>query len=46
MTQLEKISFFGWPNCYRLFNAHLELVVTADVGPRVVGCGNPMAIRR
>jgi hypothetical protein len=38
---LEKISFFGWPNCYRLFNAHLELVVTADVG-----CGNPVAIRR
>jgi hypothetical protein len=46
MKQPEKISFFGWPIRLRLFNANLELVVTADVGPRGVGCGGPMAIRR
>ncbi|MGQ0601999.1 MAG: hypothetical protein ACT4QE_09925, partial [Anaerolineales bacterium] len=36
--RVERRAFFGWPNCYRLFNNDLELIVTTDVGPRVVWC--------
>jgi len=31
--------YAGWPNCYRLTNGDVELVVTTDVGPRVIRCG-------
>jgi hypothetical protein len=33
---LERISYRGWENAYRIANATIELVVLADVGPRVV----------
>jgi hypothetical protein len=33
---LEKTSYLGLPNCYRLSNAATEVVVTTDVGPRIV----------
>lgn len=36
---IEKVSFGGWPNCYRLSNGESELVVTTDVGPRVIRYG-------
>ena len=36
---VEKISYAGWPNCYRLTNGEVELVVTADVGPRIIRYG-------
>lgn len=41
MTQSksEKISYGGWPNCYRFTNGKVELVVTTDVGPRVIRYG-------
>ncbi len=32
----EQIEYAGWPNCYRLASERAELVVTADVGPRVI----------
>ena len=35
----EKINYGGWPNCIRLFNDVIELVVTTDVGPRIVKFG-------
>jgi hypothetical protein len=35
---LERISYRGWENAYRIANATIELVVLADVGPRVVSC--------
>lgn len=34
--QLEKISYKGWDNCLRLANDEVELIVTLDVGPRVI----------
>lgn len=34
--QVEKIEWGGWPNCYRLSNDVVELIVTADVGPRII----------
>ena len=33
---MEKIAYGGWPNCIRLRNRRMELVVTTDVGPRIM----------
>ncbi|HLT73103.1 MAG TPA: hypothetical protein VKZ75_10645 [Cyclobacteriaceae bacterium] len=35
----EKIEYHGWPHCIRLFNDEIELVVTTDIGPRIVQFG-------
>lgn len=37
-VKLETISYKGW-NCLRLFNDQIELIVTLDVGPRVIRFG-------
>jgi hypothetical protein len=39
--QVEKIAYAGWSNCYRLSNGEFELVLTSDVGPRIIRCGFP-----
>jgi hypothetical protein len=36
---VEKVSYGGWPNCLRVFNDDVELVITTDVGPRVIRYG-------
>jgi hypothetical protein len=36
---IEKVAYGGWPNCYRLCNDRWALIVTADVGPRVIRFG-------
>lgn len=36
---IEKTSFSGWPNCYRITNGEAELIVTSDIGPRVMFYG-------
>ncbi len=36
---MEIVNFEGWPNCVRLFNREIELVITTDVGPRIIRCG-------
>jgi hypothetical protein len=33
------LAYGGWPNCVRLTDGRLELVVTLDVGPRVIRFG-------
>lgn len=38
---LDPVPFGGWERCYRLANARLELVVTAEVGPRVLRLAAP-----
>lgn len=35
----ETIEFLGWPNCLRLSNGRVELIVTRDVGPRILHYG-------
>jgi hypothetical protein len=35
----ERFSYRGWNNAYKLSNAVVELVVTADVGPRILFYG-------
>ncbi|HEU0121203.1 MAG TPA: hypothetical protein VFQ91_11810, partial [Bryobacteraceae bacterium] len=33
---IEKQEWKGWPNCWRLSNGTVELIVTQDIGPRVM----------
>src|SRR3954453_11856329 len=35
-VRIEKTAWGGWPNCYRITNGEVELIVTTDVGPRVM----------
>ncbi len=35
----KKVKYAGWPNCVKLTNGRIELVVTTDVGPRVIRFG-------
>ncbi|MCS6860702.1 MAG: DUF4380 domain-containing protein [Abditibacteriales bacterium] len=39
---MERINYKGWQNCYRLSNGIVDLIVTTDVGPRIIrfGFGN------
>ena len=37
--KVEKISYLGLPNCYKLSNGAVEAVVTGDVGPRIIRYG-------
>ena len=36
---MEKVSYLGLPNCYKLSNGAVEAVVTSDVGPRIIRYG-------
>src|ERR1017187_3072784 len=38
-SMVEKIHFHGWNNAWRLSNGTVELIVLADVGPRIVHYG-------
>ncbi|MFN0168145.1 MAG: hypothetical protein ACKV22_17100 [Bryobacteraceae bacterium] len=33
---IEKTDFKGWANSYRISNGEVELIVTSDVGPRII----------
>jgi len=39
MSFEEKYSYKGWPNCIRLSTKNHELIITTDVGPRVIRYG-------
>lgn len=36
---MEKIDYGGWENCIRLSNDLVDLIVTTDVGPRIIRFG-------
>jgi hypothetical protein len=36
---VEKVSYLGLPNCYKLSNGTIEVVVATDIGPRVLSYG-------
>jgi len=38
-VRVEKIDYKGWPNSYRISNPEVELVLTSDIGPRVIRYG-------
>src|SRR5437879_10444823 len=35
-VKIEKTDFKGWPNSYRITNGELEVIVTSDIGPRIM----------
>src|SRR5260370_27295010 len=35
-VKIEKTQYRCWPNCYRNSNGEVELMVTTDVGPRII----------
>ena len=39
MSRVAGTAYQGWPNCVRLWNDSVELIVTTDVGPRVIRFG-------
>src|SRR5215471_16974757 len=39
MVAVEKQNFKGWRNSWIVTNSEIELVVTGDIGPRIVRCG-------
>jgi len=38
-VEVEMVEYAGWPNCVRLTNGKIELIVTTDVGPRAIRLG-------
>jgi hypothetical protein len=36
---MEKVAYAGWPNCVKVTNGQIELIVTTDVGPRIIRLG-------
>lgn len=38
-VKVDKVDYKGWHNCYRVTNGEAELIVTGDVGPRVIRFG-------
>lgn len=35
----EQVNFMGWPNCLKLSNQSIEMIITTDVGPRILYFG-------
>ncbi len=47
-VSIEKVEYYGQPNCYLLTNGRVDVIVTTDVGPRIIayrftGGGNILA---
>jgi len=38
---IENVEYFGQPNCQKLSNGTVELIVTTDIGPRIIRYGFP-----
>lgn len=36
---METVEYGGWPNCCKLSNGIVELIITGDVGPRIIRYG-------
>ncbi|MSV28622.1 MAG: hypothetical protein EXQ52_07735 [Bryobacterales bacterium] len=39
MIAIEKANYKGWANCYRISNGEAELIITSDIGPRIMRYG-------
>ena len=36
---MEKVAYFNQPNCFKLSNGAVEVIVTTDIGPRIIRYG-------
>jgi len=39
MAEWKRIEYRGWQNCYQFKGDAIKLIVTGDVGPRIIYCG-------
>jgi hypothetical protein len=39
MVKIDKLPWGGWPNCYKIANGEVDLIVTSDIGPRIMRYG-------
>ncbi|HXG24900.1 MAG TPA: hypothetical protein VNJ09_10120, partial [Chthonomonadales bacterium] len=35
-VKVEKVTYYNLPNCYKLSNGTVEVIVTTDIGPRIM----------
>lgn len=35
-VKVEKVAYFNQPNCFKLSNGKVEVIVTTDIGPRII----------
>jgi hypothetical protein len=35
-VKIEKTNYKGWPNSYRISNGEVEVIITSDIGPRIM----------
>src|SRR5580700_3687352 len=35
-VKIEKTDYQGWPNSYRISNGEVEIIITSDIGPRIM----------
>src|SRR5579872_68203 len=40
-VKIEKTNYKGWPNSYRVSNGEVEIIITSDIGPRIMRYGFP-----
>jgi len=38
-VKMEKVAYLNQPNCYKLSNGTVEVIVTTDIGPRIIRYG-------
>ena len=38
-VSVQKVEYKGWKDCYRISNGEVELIVTGDLGPRIIRYG-------
>src|SRR6266851_6863458 len=38
-VKIEKTNYKGWPNSYRISNGEVEIIITSDIGPRIMRYG-------
>jgi hypothetical protein len=38
-STMERVEYKGWKNCWRLSDGNVDLVVTTDIGPRIIRFG-------
>jgi hypothetical protein len=36
---IDRVTFKGWPNCFRVSNGIVEFIATTDIGPRIISFG-------
>ncbi len=36
MTTVKKVKYAGWENCYKIENNQVQVIITSEVGPRII----------